>query len=272
MKYTVASYLKDRLVELNYPENMEVKFNLEEGQNNGVVFTGNLSFENALVILERLLLNYENSLVEVECLEALLLIAEGVDLNAFTIVSKGVLQNTSFSEVMSFNENFELFTFLYEQGEVIMNGLGDELILAWVKVCKMIKEDAIKVSKQLTHEAKRLFRAVSSENITLEERTTANYIVKFSEVAAIEHYDIDVFCEKLSHIDLENFHNGKSRMTGFAAEVIDKKTSSTLGVHTVYGVIIKTGDKSYGGFRKELIHQAIFDARERIKKHAKIVA
>ncbi|WP_024608579.1 hypothetical protein [Pseudoalteromonas sp. TAB23] len=272
MKNAVANHLKKRLVELSYPESVEVQFNFEENQSNGVVYIGDLSLQDTLLILERLLLNGEPTVDEIDCLEAFLLIAEEVDLNAFTIVSKSVLHNNHYSEVMSFNDNFEVFNFLYNQGEVIRSGLGDDLILAWVKVCKMIKEDALQLSKQLTCEAERLFQAVSSESKVLEERETANYIVKYSEVPVIDHYDIDVFCEKLSHIDIDNYLNGKSRMTGFMAEVINKKTSETLGMHSIYGVTIKAEDKNYGGFRKEIIHHAIFDAKERINNHAKNAA
>ncbi|CAD5778746.1 Uncharacterised protein [Escherichia coli] len=101
------------------------------------------------------------------------------------------------------------------------------------------------------------------------ERTTENYLVRVIELPErdfdIGHWDDEVIDQTICFI-LE----GKERMLGLRVEVRSRENELVLGEDSLHGLIVASDDKSYAGYRRELLREAIQQTRDYFSRHLKV--
>lgn len=275
----INDHFKHRLIGLGYPENLEIRFSLGYCQGDGMAFYGEIDNESVGRLMKRLLnpsreginsVTRVKNLMDYKHIDEMLRFTE-----EFNVISLEIGKNDFASHYSHFNTMS-----LYDQSSPIdqffdeeekedlekltgITGLGaDKLAIwssMWLRFCQELKEDIVKTSKTLEQEGYKLIEAVSSEEVVVWEFYTQNYIARLSEIPS-ELSDLG-WDDEVIHDTAQRMIDGEERVTGLKAEILDRETETVLGKDTLYGIAYAVGDKTYGGFRFELVVEAVDDAR-----------
>ena len=144
------------------------------------------------------------------------------------------------------------------------SGVTDDELKAWgdvwLRFYEALKQDIVDTSKSLESEGYKLIEAMSGEEEVSWEFSTENYIVRLSEMPSRD-FDMDGWDEEIIHDTWKSMIDGEERVVGLKAEVLDRETETALGEDSLYGIVYATGDRTYGGYRSELVSNAIDSAR-----------
>ncbi|MFC6674000.1 NgrC [Marinobacterium aestuariivivens] len=287
MSNMLQDYFQHRLVSLGYPEDFTVEYSLGYCQGDGVAFYGRIDDDSAEKLMKRLLSpnRIEGSAVErvrnlmaYKHIDNLLLVIREYTSVALEIARNSHGNRYSHYNSMDLNDESESIVDVFADDEddelekiTGIAGLNRAMLAEWgelwVRFYQALKEDIVDTSKTLEQEGYKLLEAMAYEEVVVWAFTTENYIVRLSEMPSRD-FDMDGWDEDTKLATLTSMLDGEERVVGLKAEVLDRETETVLGEDSLYGIVYATDDKSYGGYRSELVRYAVKDAKGFINRLA----
>ncbi len=269
MSEMIKDYIQHRLVELGYPDDLTIEFSLGYCQGDGVAFYGKIGDDAAESLMKRLLNPEREGLNSVDRVKNLMAFKhiEGMFrvIREYSSVELEISRNDfgnhySHFNTMTLSDESESIDQLSEEESGVtddeLKAWGD----AWLRFYEALKQDIVDTSKSLESEGYKLIEAMSGEEEVTWEFSTENYIVRLSEMPSRD-FDMDGWDEEVIHDTWKSMIDGEERVVGLKAEVLDRETETALGEDSLYGIVYATGDRTYGGYRSELVSNAIDTAR-----------
>lgn len=279
MSMMINDHFKHRLVTLGYPDDLQIEFSLGHCQGDGVAFYGKIGNEAAERLMKRLLnperdainsVDRVKNLMAYKHIEPMMRVIRECSEVGLEIAKNDFGNHYSHFNTMSLCDDSEPMDHFLDDEEITdlevstgIKGLGKDTLATWgaiwLRFCQALKEDIVETSRTLEQEGYKLIEAVSSEEEVVWEFRTENYIARLSEMPC-EHFDMG-WDEEVIHDTAQSMIDGEERVVGLKAEVLDRETETVLGEDSLYGIVYAIGDRSYGGFRSELVINAVDSAR-----------
>jgi hypothetical protein len=276
----LQKYFNIRLVELGYPDDLTIEFSLGYSQGDGVAFYGKIGDDNAERLMRRLLdpqntngnaVARVKNLMAYRHLDSMLLVMRDASSVELEIDRNSFGNHYSHANCMSLSDNSEslIGVDLDDSDEEIREKLGvenvthdtlDEWGEIWLRFFHALQGDIVETSNKLEAEGYKLIEAMAAEEEVVWERSTKRFTVRLSEVPDHD-FDMDMYDEDVMRSTYKGMIEGKERVVGLKAEVLDRDTETVLADEALYGIVYATDDNSYGSYKTELIGNAIDKAR-----------
>lgn len=279
----LEQHFRRTLKNLGYPDDLKIEWSLGYCQGDGVAFYGRIGLDEIHALLQRLygpqscpgnaIARVKNLLMKKTFNDMFFVLSEFGDGAEVEITRNSSGNHYSHYNTMNLNSNVDFTWYLPDEAsmeETGIQGLTEERLSEWQGIwdefMEDLEEDIRSVSRRLQSEGYRLLEATPFEEEVVVERATENFIVRVTE---LPDYDFDLahWDEDAASETIEAFLDGEARYVGLRAEVIDRETEDVIGVDEVWGLIVDKDDKFYHGYRRELVANAIQQARNASVEH-----
>lgn len=271
----LQTYLNQQLVKAGFPDDLKIEYSLSYCQGDGVAFYGWLYQDD----LQRLF-NHLNPSKRKQKMFAKLLghIAEWDD------VSMEIYRNSFGYRYSHFNtmtlqvqaEHLAFFSCSTAEKEwYFPKSKVYRYHALWDEFMTDLAEHIRDTSKRLEADGYKIVEATPYEQQVAYCFNTANYRVELVQTPC------EFYTEKpewlfgdLCDVEqmMQSVVDGHTRFANIYAQVIDRQTGLSLGEEFLGNISFATEDKSFAGYKNELISNAIANARENVQKYAQLHA
>ncbi|EDS2084005.1 NgrC, partial [Salmonella enterica subsp. enterica] len=131
-----------------------------------------------------------------------------------------------------------------------------------------LADDVKSLSKKLEADGYSLIEASPCEDEVVWERATENYLVRVTELPERD-FDMGHWDDEVRDQTICSILEGKERVLGLRVEVLSRENEIVLGEESLHGLTVASDDKSYAGYRRELLRGAIQQTRDFFSRHLK---
>lgn len=262
------SYFNTRLVEAGLPDGLNLEWSLSYSQGDGVAFYGEIEHTHWLDLFVRIYPNQKRQYRKFERLAKSLIAWSGYSDSLITIERNWFGHRYCHADTMSLNApHAEDFRFFYEESvkkhwyfptekvgeyQALWNGFVADLEIYLRELSGQLKSDGYRIIEATPYE-KRVEYAFNTAHYRVELIAEP---ADFTFSPYDEAEDMMQFCRSLI--------NGETRYANMYAQVLDRKTGLALGGDYIGELTYSPEDKSFSGYKRELIGEAVARAREKI--------
>lgn len=270
----IQTYFQQQLVTAGFPDDLKIEYSLSHCQGDGVAFYGSLNTDtliklfNSLNPQKRKQKMFANLLSHIESWESY-----GVD---FDIIRNSFGYHYSHWNTMElyaktaddlafFNDSDARKNWYFPTSKVYKyKGLWDEFIQDLEQYIKG-------TSRELEANGYQIIDASPDQTETVFKFSTENYLVELKRKPSKFYLEpIDwVFGDECNFkTSIEELLQGKVYYADFEAIVTDKESGIQLGFDSISGLSCSPNDRTFSGYRQELIGNAIASARSNAARFA----
>ncbi|NJV02503.1 NgrC [Escherichia coli] len=153
-----------------------------------------------------------------------------------------------------------------------IEGINQDMVERWQDLWERfvleLADDVKSLSKKLEADGYSLIEASPCEDEVVWERATENYLVRVTELPERD-FDMGHWDDEVRDQTICSILEGKERVLGLRVEVLSRENEIVLGEESLHGLTVASDDKSYAGYRRELLRGAIQQTRDFFSRHLK---
>ncbi|HAL7911189.1 TPA: NgrC [Escherichia coli] len=262
----IKQHFHNELVKCGYPDNLTIEYSLGYSQGDGVAFYGNLSVDNIKALINRL---FSTDPSQVDAVSRVKNLMAQKDIEEIISVIQDFGSYGLSITRNSHGYHYSHWNCMRIEDNVVNTGLlQDSLLEIWDRFVLELEDDVKSMSKKLESDGYSLLEASPYEDEVVWERATKNYLVRVIELPERD-FDIDHWDEEVRDQTICSILEGKERVLGLRVEVLSRENEIVLGEDSLYGLTVARDDKSYAGYRRELLRGAIQQTRDFFSRHLK---
>lgn len=274
MNNLLTYHFKNELTKLGYPD-LTVEYSLGYCQGDGVDFFGNLRVCDVADIMKRL---FDASRTQGSAVHRVKNLLAQKDIGNML----SVLSDSGYDWDVSIDRNMKIdstvtFRSIDPADDEFLGDAAkdlDEMLRAgwretterwqeiWERFLDELKEEVQTLSRQLKSDGYRLLEATPYEETVVWERNTRTYLVRVTELPVGEVHFCDLWDKGVRDDIIRGLLNGDERILGLRVEVLCRENGAVLGSHSLHELVIARDDRSYAHYRRDLLKDAVRQARE----------
>jgi len=280
----IEQYFRNKLVKYGYPDDLTIEYSLGYRQGDGMAFYGDLSVDDVKSLMNRLFstepgqvdaVSRVKNLMAQKDIENMLFVLREYGSCDLSITRNSYGHHFSHWNCMNIDDNVD-FTGIFPDDDTML-GTGIEAINQdmierwqdiWDRFVLELADDVKSISKKLESDGYSLIEASPCEEQVVWERTTENYLVRVTELP-VRDFDMYLWDDEELDQTICSILEGKERVLGLRVEVLFRENEMVLGEDSLPGLIVASEDKSYAGYRRELLRNAIQQTRDFFSRHLK---
>ncbi|EMC0199249.1 NgrC [Salmonella enterica subsp. enterica serovar Montevideo] len=283
----IKQHFQNELVKCGYPDDLTIEYRLGYCQGDGVAFYGCLGVDNAQALMKRLLSTtkgqvdavsrVKNLIAQKDIDNMFLVLREYAELQfcELDINRNSYGHHYSHWNTMRIDSNVD-FTGIFPDDDTMLGtgieGIDQAMLERWQGIWERfvleLSGDVKQLSKKLESDGYALIEASPHEEKVVGERTTQNYLVRVTELPERD-FDMDHWDDDIRDQTIRSILEGKERVLGLRVEVLSRENEIVLGEESLHGLTVASDDKSYAGYRRELLRGAIQQTRDFFSRHLK---
>lgn len=270
----LQTYFQQQLVTAGFPDDLKIEYSLSHCQGDGVAFYGSLNTDtliklfNSLNPQKRKQKMFANLLSHIESWESY-----GVD---FDIIRNSFGYHYSHWNTMELYAKTADDLAFFNDSDVRKNwyfptSKVDKYKALWDEFIQDLEQYIKGTSRELETNGYQIIDASPYQTETVFKFNTENYLVELKRKPS-EFYSepVDwVFGDECDFkTSIEELLQGKVYYADFEAIVTDKESGIQLGFDSISGLSCSPNDRTFSGYRQELIGNAIASARSNAARFA----
>lgn len=272
----IKQHFKNELVKHGYPADLTIEYSLGYCQGDGMAFYGDLNVDDIQALMKRLFGTERGQTDAVSRVKNLMAQKDiGHMMNVLrdygncdlSITRNSHGHHYSHWNCMNIDDNVD-FTGIFPDEDAMLgtgiNGINPEMLELWQGIwerfVQALQDDVKDLSKKLECHGYALIEASPCEEDVVWERATEHYLVRVIELPDPD-FDIGHWDEEIRDQTIQSILEGKERVLGLRVEVLSREDEIVLGEQSMYGLTLGSDDKSYAGYRRELLRDAITQTR-----------
>lgn len=272
----LSTYIRNTLVKAGFPEYLEVEYSLSYCQGDGVAFYGYLDSEDLINLFNNLNPNqkrkqkmFANLISHIESWEYCNTIGVEICRNWYAnrySHSNTMDLNVKTSDFLAFFENVDARKEWYFPSSKV-----DKYKALWDGFVRDLEQYIKDTSRALATAGYKIIEASPYQTETVFKFNTENYLVELQRKSSEFYADpVDwLFGDECDfEATIKEILQGKLCYADFEATVTDKESGIKLGVDSISGLSYSPNDRSFSGYRQELIGNAIASARSNAARFA----
>jgi len=273
----LKQHFQNELVEQGYPEEMTIDYSLSYSQGDGVAFYGNLYVDDIQALMKRLF-HTKPAQTDAVCRVKNLMAQKDIE-NMLFVLSEYCHFELSIERnnhgyrysnwgCMSISDDVDFQRALADEDTCLgtaIDGINQNMLLCWQdhweRFISMLEDDIKRLSRKLEKDGYALIEASPYEDVVVCEKMTENYLVRVSELAERD-FNMDDWEGPERDYVIDSILEKNKRLLGLRVEVLSREGEMVLGEATRRVLTVASNDKTYVGYKRELLRSAIQEARE----------
>ncbi|TDB44294.1 NgrC [Photorhabdus luminescens subsp. mexicana] len=283
----IKQHFQNELIKRGYPENLTIEYSLGYCQGDGMAFYGDLGVDDVKALMKRLFstelgqiddVSRVRNLMVQEDIENMLFVLRECGSCDLSITRNSYGNHYSHWNCMNIDDKVD-FTGIFSDEDTMLGtgieGINQKMVERWQDnwdsfVLELVN-DVKSISKKLQSDGYSLIEASPCEEKVVWKRATKNFLVRVTELPErdfyMAHWDWD---DEVRDQVICSILEGNERVLGLRVEVLSRENEIVLGEESLYGLIVDSNDKSYAGYRYELLRGAIQQTRDFFSRHLKM--
>lgn len=267
-----------------YPDDLTIEYSLGYCQGDGVAFYGDLSVDDVKALMNRLFstepgqvdaVSRVKNLMAQKDIENMLSVLREYGSCDLSITRNSHGHHYSHWNCMNIDDNVD-FTGIFPDDDSMIGtgieGINQDMVERWQDLWERfvleLADDVKSLSKKLEADGYSLIEASPCEDEVVWERATENYLVRVTELPERD-FDMGHWDDEVRDQTICSILEGKERVLGLRVEVLSRENEIVLGEESLHGLTVASDDKSYAGYRRELLRGAIQQTRDFFSRHLK---
>lgn len=276
----LKSYFNTQLVKAGFPDDFQIEYALSHCQGDGIAFYGDIEHTYWLGLFQYIYPNQKRKYRKFERLAKSLIKWQSYRGSLISIERNRFGYHYSHFNTMNLRApmatDFCFFNDIRAQKEWYFPATKvKEYQALWDEFVGDLAEYIRDLSKRLAREGYRIVEATPYQTEIAYQFDTANYRIELVQTPC------EFYAEKpewlfgdLCDVDemMQSVVEGKIHFANLYAQVLDKQTGLSLGEDHLSNLSFSPKDRSFSGYKTELISNAIADARRNVQKYAQLHA
>ncbi|MCS6027281.1 NgrC [Klebsiella pneumoniae subsp. pneumoniae] len=280
----IKQHFQNELVKCGYPDDLTIEYSLGYCQGDGVAFYGDLSVDDVKALMNRLFstepgqvdaVSRVKNLMAQKDIENMLSVLREYGSCDLSITRNSHGHHYSHWNCMNIDDNVD-FTGIFPDDDSMIGtgieGINQDMVERWQDLWERfvleLADDVKSLSKKLEADGYSLIEASPCEDEVVWERATENYLVRVTELPERD-FDMGHWDDEVRDQTICSILEGKERVLGLRVEVLSRENEIVPGEESLHGLTVASDDKSYAGYRRELLRGAIQQTRDFFSRHLK---